>query len=137
MDGSHRAHARVRDTESTTIATVAVTERAGEVFGLEAEVLLIASAQSLEDEMTATIAATVPDAMTVMTATDITIATATMTAMIAADDVIGAEIVDALIVDTRPMRSMTTSLSLIPMVTDRLFSVGRRPPGEGTIKNLL
>ena len=136
-DFQDRAPAHVLDIEIMTIATAAATGRAVEVFELEAEVLLTAFAQSLEDEMIETIVATAADAMTVMTMTGSTIVTATMTATIAADVVTGVEIVDARTVDTRSMRSMTTSLNPILRVMDHLlFSAGSRLRREGTLEML-
>jgi hypothetical protein len=137
-DSQDRAPAHVLDTESMTIATAAVTGRVVEVFELEAEVLLTAFAQSLEDEVIETLVATAADATTVMTMTGITIVTGTTTATIAADVVTGAKIVDVRIVDTKFTRSMSTSLNLILKVTDRLlFSAGSRLRREGTLEEAL
>jgi hypothetical protein len=133
----HPVHAHVLDTESTTIATAAATARVAEGFELEAEVLLTASARSLEDERIVTTAATVADAMNVITATVITTVIVVMTAMTGVDAATEAETIDDRIADTRSMRSMITSLP-IPKATDpRLSSGGRRLRREGTTEGLL
>ncbi|KAJ4335214.1 hypothetical protein N0V87_006253 [Didymella glomerata] len=101
----HPVRAHVLDTESTTIATAAATARVAEGFELEAEVLLTASARSLEDERIVTTAATVADAMNVIFATVITTAIAVMTAMTGVDAATEAETIDDRIADTRSMRT--------------------------------
>ena len=131
-----RAHARALDTESMTIATAVVTARVVGAFELEAEVLLTASAQSLEDETTETTAMTAAGAMTVMTETGTTIAKGNTTAMTAADAGIGAETAEDLIVATRSTRNMTTSPNLILEEMDLLlFSAGRRLRRGGTLEH--
>ena len=127
MVDSPRARARVQDTESMMTVIAAGKRRAAEVFELEVEVLLTASARSLADVTTVTTVATVADAMT---ATGIMRAMVIMTVTTVADAVTGAEIVDARIMDTR-----TTPPSLIRRVTDHLsFSAGRSLRRNGITK---
>lgn len=134
----HPDHARDLDTEGTMTRIAARTARAVGASELEAEVLLTASAQSLEGEMTEMTAGTAASKMTGMIVTDIMTVTATTIAMTAADAVTEVETVDALIVATRFTKSMTTSPNLALTVTDHLwFSAGRRPSREGITKHYM
>ena len=119
-----------------TIATAAATARVAEDFELEAEVLLTASAPSLEAGRTVTTAATVVDAMTVITATVITTAIVTMTVMTGVDAATGAETIDDRTADTKFMRSMTTS-RLIRMAMDHRLSSGGRELRRGGTKEVM
>lgn len=130
MADSLRARARVQGTESMVTVIAAGKRRAVEGSELEVEVLLIASAQSLEEETTVTIVA---DAMS---ATGLTTAIAITTVMIVADAVIEAETVDVRTMDIRSTRSTTTSPSLILRVKDHpSCSAGRRPRREETTRH--
>lgn len=135
MVGFPRARAHARDTESMMTVTVAGTERAVEVFELEVEVSLTASARSLVFETIMTTAANAANAANAMTATGIMTAIVTTIAMTVANVVTGAEIADARIMDIRSMRSMTIIPTPVLSLKDHLsFSVGGEPRKEGTTK---